>query len=609
MLIWYVLLLILGLAIMGMCILNGKRKVGRRKTFVISVLTYMVGFVTVVQMLYIPLFQDEFTITVINDKNEKAINKEVYIDELIIDLKGIRDVQIVQGTWVDDGEYQIYSPLYEDVTHEITIKIPVGKERNIIFSKAPSCGMVLVEDGKGFSVLHDLYSSEECDYSVAVPSSGVKIRVADVILRIGIFVLILLLEQIILAKCVNIGWNKAVKILSDRKVCYVLFLMFGFFVFYVQHTSTPEQVVEGGYRNVYYFENYELGYLSRGFMGEVLNSILPYWTPEALFIFKSSIAFIFFLIVSICVAEVISRLDDKWMAMLIAGIVFAYPWARLIFMEDMNSDICLYLFYVISICLIYRAKRSLIFVPLLSMLIVLTNETTCLTLIPSIFMLVLYRLCKTKEKRYMGILGGIGFSTIALTAINLIYGKGGNIGLVDTFENIQAHFGGALGIGALNAEYYALADHVKLTYGNYLKHWIAWLGVGVICVPIFYLLGIFVKNLYLKYIVKYEMRVRVVFALLILCSFSPVSAMTIAIDHPRYISLIFIILVGHVLFFMAEGNVQISMDEMHMFQKEKKSINLLPMGIVFFYFIIRTMGATSASSLPQIEKWFHYFGG
>lgn len=266
----YIMFLILGLIIISGCLWCRKKEVGGRKTFVISVLTYIFGFITVLQMLYIPLFQDEFTITIINDKNEKSINYEVYLYELIIDSKEIYDVQIVQGTWVDDGEYQVYSPLYEDITHEITIKIPVGKERNIIFSKAPFCGMVLVDNGKGFSVIHDLYASEISAFYAAVPSSDIGIRVADRILRIGLLMVILLLEQFIITKSVNLGWDKVVKILSNRKVGYVLFLMFGFFVFYLRYTGTPEQIIDGGYQNVYYFENYELGYLSRGFIGESL---------------------------------------------------------------------------------------------------------------------------------------------------------------------------------------------------------------------------------------------------------------------------------------------------------------------------------------------------
>lgn len=605
----YIMLLILGLTIAGECLWCIKRKVGGRKIFVIAILAYIIGFITIVQMLYLPLFQDEFTIAVIDAKNEKAINNEVYLEKLIIDTKEIDDAQIVQGIWIDDGEFQIYSPAYEDITQEITIKFPVGKERKIIFSKAPYCGMVLVDDGKEFSVLHDLYSPEIIDFSVTLPGSELGIRVADRSLKIGIFILLLLLEQIIIAKSVNLGWNKAVKILSDRKVGYVLFLMFGFFVFYLRYVGTPEEVIDGGYQNVFYFENYELGYLSRGFIGEVLSSIVPYWTKEALFIFKSGIAVIFFLMVSVCTAEIISGWNDKWMAMLMMGILLGYPWARLIFRDDMRSDICIYLFYIISVCLIYRAKESMIFVPLLCSLIVLTNETSCLTVIPSIAMLVVYRLGKTKEKKYVGILGGVVFSTIMLTGINLIYGKGGNSELLDSFENMQLHFEGVLNSAALLPEYTEFINHIKFFYSDFWGNWITRFVFGLICIPIFYLLGIFIKNIYLKYIEKYEKKVQIIFILMMVCSFSPVSAMLIAIDHPRYVCLIFIIMMSNILFLMKEGNVQISMNEMCMFQKEKNGTNLLPMGIVFFYFFIEKFVATCDTCLPQINKWVQYFGG
>lgn len=609
MFIHYIMLLLLGFAIVGGCILCKKKKLDGRKSFVIAILTYIIGFITIVQMLYFPLFYDEFTITAMKDKHEMSTNSDVFVYGLVVDKKEIQDIKIAKGLWIDDGEYLVYSPEYEDVTKKIIIKVPVGKERNIIFSKAPFCGVVQVEDGKLHSMRYELYSSENKAFYASLPSSDSRVIIVDRISRIGIFMVLLLMEQIIIISCINLGWSKSIKILSNRKVYYVLFLMFGFFVFYLRYTGTPEQVIDGGYQNVYYFENYELGYLSRGFIGEVLNSIIPYWSQEALFVFKSSIALVFFLIVSICVAEIISRWEDKWMAMLMMGIVLAYPWARLIFRDDLRSDICVYLFYIISVWLIYRAKASMIFVPLLSAFIVLTNETTCLTVIPSIFMLVLYRLCKTKEKKYAGILGGIVFSTIVLTGINLICGKGGNIELLDSFENMQVHFEGVLGSSALAAEYYVLEQHLELTYSDYLSHWFVWLGVSVICIPMFYLLGIFIKNIYFKYIAKYELKVQTAFTMLILCSFTPISAMMIAIDHPRYINLIFIILLGHILFLMAEGNVQISMNEMHMFQDKTAIQKVLPITIVFFYFLIETFAATNSNSLPQIDKWFRYFGG
>ena len=609
MFIHYLMLLILGIVIIGECFWCKKKKIEGRQIFIIAVLTYILGFITVIQMLYFPIFCDEITITATGEKQKEATNSEVYIYGVQVDKKEIKKIKIKYGLWIDDGEYLLYSPQYEDVTKKITINIPVGKVRNIIFSKASFCGVVHVEDGNEHSVKHNLYSSQNSAFYASIPSSDSKIIVADKIIRVAMFLIILLFEQIAITKIITKSWKYVQRAFLNKKICYTLFMMFGFFVFYLRYTGTPEQVIDGGYQNVYYFENYELGYLSRGFIGEVLNSILPYWSQEALFIFKSGIAFTFFLIVSICIAEIISRWDDKWMAILMMGIVLAYPWARLIFRDDLRSDICIYIFYIISVFLIYRAKKSMIFVPLLSIFIVLTNETTCLTVIPSLFMLVLYRLCKTKEKKYAGILGEIIFSTIALTGINLIYGKGGTVELWDSFENMQAHFDGVLSSSALAAEYYVMKEHLTLAYTDYLSHWLAWLVVGILCIPVFYLFGIFIKNIYLKYIMKCEIKVQIIFAMLILCSFTPISAMMIAIDHPRYINLIFIILLTNILFLMAEGNIQICMNEMHMFGEKIANQKMLPMGIVFFYFFIETFAATNSTSLPQIEKWFRYFGG
>ena len=230
MFIHYIMLLLLGFAIVGGFILCKKKKLDGRKSFVIAILTYIFGFITIVQMLYLPLFFDEFTITAMKDKHEMSTNSDVFVYGLVVDKKEIQDIKIAKGLWIDDGEYLVYSPEYEDVTQKIIIKVPVGKERNIIFSKAPFCGVVQVEDGKLHSMRYELYSSENKAFYASLPSSDSRVIIVDRISRIGIFMVLLLMEQIIIISCINLGWSKSIKILSNRKLYYVLFLMFGFFV-------------------------------------------------------------------------------------------------------------------------------------------------------------------------------------------------------------------------------------------------------------------------------------------------------------------------------------------------------------------------------------------
>lgn len=608
MIIRYILECIIVGYILGCCIYGYKKCIHGNKIMAWCVGIFIFGSILIINVLQRQTVTEAFTLTVKMEKNEESKGYDAYLYGLEIDRIEIKDIKIESGNWINDGENLIFLPSGEEITEKIRIKVPVGRERKIIFTQTPFSGMVLVENETGHKAIVDLYNEKMETHKIDLPKSDNKVIILDIGIKILLFMIILFLIQVILFLVINGGWDIVINTVADTWIKYTLLMMSGFFIYFVRYASLPNVDGGGGWQNSYWFMNYELGFLSRGLIGEILSSISNYWTREQLFLLKSVVAFVFFLIVSICIARIIATWKDSRMAYLVIGIMLAYPWSGLIFRDDIRTDICIYLMYILCVIMIHFSKASIAFVPLLVAFIIFMNETTCLTVIPSIFMLVFCKFVRTKEKKHKYLSVGIAAIAIVCTLISVIYGKGGTVEMIDSFENMQAHFEGNLSLESLWAEYLKIDGHMIVIYKDYLENWHAWLSMRIINLPMFALMGMFLKNIYEKKIIKQDVHTRLVFCLLILCSFSPISAMIIATDHPRYFNLIFIFLITNILVIMKEEEIEIEMKDMYLFMaKDKKCF--LPVAIVFFYFLIEAFNATNHDSLLGLVRWFQYFEG
>ena len=131
-----------------------KYRYQKKLILVWGIVTFVVGSIISVSIQTSSFFYDRYNFSEI-DKNSLASNNQIYLEK----NNEIRNKQIVDGFWLDDGEFLIYSCDVEGITNDIDINIPVGVEREIHFEKNSCCGIVEVQSiDQDFDFVFDLYS-------------------------------------------------------------------------------------------------------------------------------------------------------------------------------------------------------------------------------------------------------------------------------------------------------------------------------------------------------------------------------------------------------------------------------------------------------------------
>lgn len=577
-----------------------KYRYQKKLILVWGIVTFVVGSIISVSIQTSSFFYDRYNFSEI-DKNPLASNNQIYLEK----NNEIRNKQIVDGFWLDDGEFLIYSCDVEGITNDIDINIPVGVEREIHFEKNSCCGIVEVQSiDQDFDFVFDLYSEELDSLSVPLPNSSGDKLIIDGLLKVALFCLCLAIADILLywlffRICVNM------KPINNRTK-YLLILLSGFFWIFLRYYGPPSIEDSAAYQNVYYFENYELGFLSRGLIGQILCEISPYWTETQLYFFKLCLAIVLLSIICISVSKILDRQFDEDVALFIIFFILVQPLLSIIFTDYFRNDICYIILYLLSVLIITKIKNLLPYLPLVCLLIILINETTCLTIIPSIIALSIYKFVDTKDKKYIWSVIASFVASLGTILISVKYGKGGIYKLQDVFSNISSHFEGELSRGALNAEYYELIDHIKLVSEDYMINWPEFTGFFILLIPVFYLIACLFKSLYFKSIRNTSTVRKISFALVITCAFSPISAMIIAIDYGRYMLLVFIMLMSSFFVMVDHEKVTFKMEDIYMFNKHK-NINVLPFIILVFCAWLAPFYPTATYSLGYVSLWKEFF--
>lgn len=143
----------------------------------------------------IPRPTDTITLTATGEKNENALKNEVAIR--CLELEGERLVldNPAEGKWFWQGEYYMWRPETDsrkpgELTRSITLSLPVGLERELIFYNNAYRGIVEITHN-GTTTRHDLYSESGVDYSVAIPTSESSLVYGYKLLNVLLFAVII----------------------------------------------------------------------------------------------------------------------------------------------------------------------------------------------------------------------------------------------------------------------------------------------------------------------------------------------------------------------------------------------------------------------------------
>lgn len=583
-----------------------KHKCKKDRVLIWSVVVFITGFIMVSIMQNTYFMYDQYTITVHEETNPKATNNQVYLYTVSQGNREINQMKIVDGHWVDDGEFLVYDKNYYGITKDIIIDVPVGMSREIIFSTGDSCGIISVNSEKQeFYQKIDLYSENVGSSEIPIPASSDKSLSANRLIRIILF-------------CILLGFVEAVtyyviiiidkgKVLVSTKAKYAWVLGIGFTVLFLVYGWTPADEVYSSYPNLYYFENYELGFLSRGFVGQILCEISAYWSVLDLYFLKVFLTSILVLIICVSASNVLARRFDVKTAYLVMFFLLFTPVTGVLFTDRLRADICFLIMYLLAVLVINKSGYLLAYLPLLCVLIILINETTCLTIIPSVLALVLYKYVLTEEKTYKLSLILSLIASVVTAVVTTVYGKGGKVSLEETFVNISSHYGGVLAQPALNAEYYELSEHLALAYRKYLEHWNEYLAFILVTIPILYLIGCFYMAAYRKIVRQTTKNLKMAFGLLAIVAFSPISAMLIAVDFGRYSLIIFVILMVNFFSVINQEKTIFTIEDIYLFNEPQKEGNIFPFVIVIFLAKLSPFFPVATDSVPYISSWIEYF--
>lgn len=173
-------LLIILILLIGIILIFGK-KLHKSRAFVIG-LSLVLGISAIALnaiLEALPMPTETIRIEAVGSKNDASQGCEVGFKGVIVGEKKYILEAPEEGTWIyskndmaylwlEDGDKRLTTP----VTEEITIKIPVGARRRLIFQQNEHSGMVAISYGEEERQLCDLYGAEASDKEIFVPDSN-----------------------------------------------------------------------------------------------------------------------------------------------------------------------------------------------------------------------------------------------------------------------------------------------------------------------------------------------------------------------------------------------------------------------------------------------------
>lgn len=166
--------------LIGIILIFGK-KLYKSRAFVIG-LSLVLGISAIALNAIlgaVPMPTETMRIEAVGSKNDASQGCEVGFKGVIVGEKKYVLEAPEEGTWLyskndmaylwlEDGDKRLTTP----VTEEITIKLPVGARRRLIFQQNEHSGMVAISYGEEERQICDLYGTEAGDKEIFVPDSN-----------------------------------------------------------------------------------------------------------------------------------------------------------------------------------------------------------------------------------------------------------------------------------------------------------------------------------------------------------------------------------------------------------------------------------------------------
>lgn len=181
------------LLMVGMALFFGKfRK--KPAVFVVGIcaLTLIASLISGKITDLLPRSTDNITLTATGEKNENALSSEVSIKCLKMEGNDIVLDNAIEGKWFWKGDCYMWRPETDDrqpegVTRSVTLSLPVGIDRALVFDNNAYRGIVEITYN-GTTTEYDLYSENSKDFKVKIPTSNSALVYGYKALNILVFI-------------------------------------------------------------------------------------------------------------------------------------------------------------------------------------------------------------------------------------------------------------------------------------------------------------------------------------------------------------------------------------------------------------------------------------
>lgn len=181
----------------GLCAFFHSKRKTKKTIAMLCGLMLVSAYVGNMMLSWIPMATEQITLTATGETSGIAMNNEVVLIGVISDGKTYAINNATEGKWFWRGsqymwrdEGDIRQP--EGTTRNITLNIPIGAGRSLVFNGNPYSGMVQITF-KNETNTYDLYNETFQDIPISIPDTNPVFDNAVKIGRLALFVVFILL--------------------------------------------------------------------------------------------------------------------------------------------------------------------------------------------------------------------------------------------------------------------------------------------------------------------------------------------------------------------------------------------------------------------------------
>lgn len=566
--------------LLGICIVS----------FVIS------AFFPLRHVLCNPFLKELVSVTALREKNDASLGTDVVIRYIDSNYSERSIDNPINGKWAWwDGTYR-WSEEWERQglapTDTIVMEVPVGSDRSITFSAGPNYGKAEITCLGTVQVV-DLYRVAEELLPIDLPDSQHGVFMKDMLLRTAAFAgmdFLVIIAVTVLAVFINRKTNWRVFLKWKYEA-----LVFILSVLNIIHLGWYPGVADYQYQSSYYLMPYENGFNSRGLTG-TLTMLLggPYIRQKGLSLFIFVVLVLTYLFVSILTVRWAKREKDWRVGIFIVMLYLLNPLTFLQISDDARPDIYLIILFLVGVVLINK-KQCLQLIPVLCVLMVLINETSCTFFVAPMLALLLYSFLKERDVSYLiSLVSSTGFTCVTVLGI-LHLDKRKLMPVDDYIAHMSTHTDLVLNYSAFTAEYkdsnsllkdfsYAMGNQLHQNY-ELLINTILYF---ILIIPFVLLFIIIWKAVYRKMMLKYAdgrasvFRVKLLYWLLALSSCGGLACMLIAYDYLRFTEFMVIAGLANLFTLIRKERLNLQIGDLYLFTPPKRGVPIAPFAMLIY---------------------------